>query len=223
MDLLSLISGTNNLRRLSVIVGILLILFGVIYPFQKGMELQEKINLTNESLGNLKDGAKYLSDHLTTICANSRKFDSKIVSLKLTKDSLLKRELNDNTKFLIKVYIDEISKIQTESDSEQLSYFSKFYKFQENTNKAIRLKSDIKLLSDSQTKLNWLSLICCVIGGLLFGSGIYKWIESQKKLELLNDIEISIKQEELKKLELENKKASLEVNNQNNNQSPAVS
>lgn len=206
MDPLSLLSGTSNLRRLSVIVGILLVLFGFIYPFQKGMELQEKINLTNESLGNLKDGAKYLSDHLTPICANSRKFDSKIVSLNLKRDSLLKSELNDNTKFLIKVYIDEISKIQTASDSEQLSYFSKFYKLQENTNKAIRLKSDIKLLSDSQTTLSWLCLICCAIGGLLFSSGIYKWIESQKKLELLDDIGISIKQEELKKLQLENKK-----------------
>lgn len=204
MDVFSLLSGIDSLRKLAVILGVILMGFGVLYPIQKTLELKSKQIL-------LEEAQKLNSVELNNInkeliqaeeVIKSHKF--KLSKLNLQKDSLLKCNFTESAKYIINSLQNEITFFQTK-DEELTSNIKQRTLNVENTFiKSETLAAEIVNIESFISKYNCARWVCVLLGGFLFINGILKWNTSQKESDRLKNIEIQIKSEELKKLQREN-------------------
>lgn len=204
MELLSFLIGVDNLRKLMVMLGLGLFVFGLIYPIQKTLELKESQikyielkNIDSINISNLTSDVNNLSEII-------KLNDSKLKSLSKSKDSLLKLNFTDPVKFNLESIIKEINLIKEKDEQSVKGAKQRLTEIQSAEVKTQTLQKTIDNLTDFINSYHTARWIMMLAGIGFFIIGIWGWIKSQKESDKLKGIEIDIKQEELKKLRREN-------------------
>ncbi len=205
MDFFSFIFGADSFRKLVLTAGLILIALGVVIPYQKVIELQEKqIRLEESKTVDLLQ-IQYFEKQASNIDKSIKRNTKKVSKLKHNIDSVSKSTIaiNDKT-LLINSFNTEINSLnktdQASLDAFQLKKFElqKFHEKVKTEEKEIKnLKGDIF----SNKAIQW---ICIILGFCLLITGVYFSYMGQKESDKLLQTEIKIKQEELIKIQKQN-------------------
>lgn len=204
MDTISQLFGIDSLKRLSFVVGVLLMGFGFLYPIQKIKELDnrtillsESSNINHQNIEQLEKEANFAD----TIVADIK---TSVIKYKSIRDSIinigLHGNLTESQKFLINYLVPEINRQEDRANSFAKNISVKLSSVQIHyikINTVIKqlenLEKDIKLYE----KLEW-SFIG--VGVTLFLYGFVSLSISQNENDKLKKIEMEIKTEELRLL-----------------------
>jgi hypothetical protein len=213
MDLLpfSSLAGTDNLRKFAVMLGLALMVVSSFVLLNKYLELSEKrIELeekqTLDSLGcdDLQREVGYLNYLKDSVVKQLNKFNA-------TRDSLLKCNPSENTGATLTFVRNQIESIK--------AFYNECSRKAEDkvslqTKSIVTTGSSRALIKNLEKYISWyltVGIIAILLGLGLFIVGFVKWNRSQaendnlRKVEIeIKNVEKSIKEEELKKLRIDN-------------------
>ncbi|MGL4596243.1 MAG: hypothetical protein ACRCYO_01870, partial [Bacteroidia bacterium] len=204
VELLSLLFGADNLRKLAVMAGLVLMAFGFLFPLQKNLELEEKKIQLEESRCIDSIAIVNLGDEVKIISIIQEANTQKVNRLGRELDSLMSTSLDENSKFKINFLQSQITTLDA---SDAISINEAKAKVKEIKNAIIRtesLKKEMENLDRFISRYWWFCCISCIGGFILLIMGLIKWNRSQKTSDDLIATEVKIKKEELKKIEKEN-------------------
>jgi hypothetical protein len=204
MEIFSMLLGADNLRKLAVMVGVLLVGFGILYPTQKTLELNDqKIQLDeSKQLNAVKLEGIKKEVSTATIITNSH--TQKVKKLNLQKDSLLRCSFNDNVKYQLDFIQDQINTLDLYDESSLKETKQKLLDIETSQIKTSSLQKQIDNLSGYVTFYIIAGVVFVVLGGFFFVMGLRKWAASQTKSDDFKELEFKIKQEELIKAQKAN-------------------
>ena len=204
MDVFSLLSGVDNLRKFAVMLGLSLIGVSIIFPMQKKQELKMKIIQLElarkiDSL-EVKNIEKDVNKSNLIISANSLKLKTQ----RHLRDSLMKLKLNDNLKMQIEHLDSELNSLTIRDETNIKDIKTKYIQIEQAQIKTDSLEKEICNLESFITSYTVAQVCFFILGVILFFMGMYKWNKSQMESDRLKDIEIKIQEEELIKIRKEN-------------------
>lgn len=203
MEILSLLSGIDNLRKLAVVLGLILIGFGTLFPLQKNLELKDKEikleqarKLDSTEVKNLESEVNKSTLFIKTNNENLDKLNHQI-------DSLLQLKLDEPIKFRINLLNEEIKSIELKNETLIKDEKSKYLQIEKTIISTESLRKEICNLNSFINKYIAVQITFIILGLFLFITGMLKWKKSQEESDNLKNIEIDIKKEELKKIQKE--------------------
>jgi hypothetical protein len=204
MELLSLLSGADNLRRLLVILGLILVVSGTIYPLQRWLELKEKeikieevFNVNTMELEELKNEVDKTALVIASNSAKNKKLSAQ-------RDSLLKCEITENVKDKLRAINSELDLLDIKDEKILSGEKSRVLELQKKHYANDSLRKEISNLS-LFIVIYWIfGFSVIIIGICLLVSGFRKWKKSQEESDRLKTLEADIKEQELLRIKKEN-------------------